>query len=95
MTHRSVDREQRNRNPELAQGKLNGQRPKNRPSTKPPTTSQKHTKRGPNRENSQGKDLGGFKEYLEGIWMNPSLVKKQCKHLRKKTKEKPRKTNDN
>ena len=28
------------------------------------------------RENSQGKDLGGFGGYLGGIWENPSLAKK-------------------
>ena len=34
------------------------------------------------RENSQGKDLGGFQGYLKGIWGNPSLVKNE-----RKTKE--------
>ena len=31
--------------------------------------------RGRHRGNPQGKDFGGFKGYLEGIWGNPSLVK--------------------
>jgi len=43
------------------------------------------TNGGPNRENSQGKDLGGFKEYLEGIWGNPTLVKKTMEKHAKST----------
>ena len=43
--------------------------------------------RGPYRENSQGKDLGGFKRYLEGIRRNPSLAKN--KEKQRKTLMKP------
>ena len=49
--------------------------------------------RGPNRENPQGKDFGGVKGYLEGIFGNPSLVKNPIKNQEKprKNKEKPKK----
>ena len=48
---------------------------------------------GQNRRNSQGKDLGGFKGYLEGIGGNPSLIEIQGKNIEKPKNiwEKPKK----
>ena len=52
---------------------------------------------GQNRENRQGKDLGGVQGYLEGIFGNPSLTQiqgKTNKNLRK-TKKNLRKNKKN
>ena len=46
--------------------------------------------KGQNRENRQGKDFGGVKGYLEGIWGDPSLTK-----IQGKTKKNLRKTKKN
>ena len=45
---------------------------------------------GPTHRNPQGKDLGGLKGYLEGIWGNPSLV-----NIQRKSEDKIRKTTEN
>ena len=42
---------------------------------------------GENGENVEGKDLGGIYGYLEGVFGNPSLVRKS-KENKKKKKEK-------